>query len=226
MVFASAKIKALVVAGAHRFSGLGIIASPSCPQLGGLAADAAHNVDAIPFAAARATAAHYAALADPSWVVLDLDGMGSTTCDADVYLTLGADAEGGDRLASFQANLEVALPAAVFAQPEAGASPCAEHGGTTTTTGRLLNGVPEADVCTTGYGAGHAIPASGNYVYVAQSVGLLQGKSVNVDNANITFALSYGCVAAILGESPRGGARQTIVAGFRIFLDLPFVVPC
>ena len=178
-VFASAKIKALVVAGAHRFSGLDSITSPSCPHE--LAADAAHNVDAIPFAAARATAAHYATLANStSWAVLDLDGMASTACDADVYLTPGADAEGGSRLASFLANLEAASPAAVFAQPEAGVSPCAEHGGTNTTTGRLLNGVPEADVCATGYGAGHAVPTSGHYIYVAQSVGLLASVSASI----------------------------------------------
>ena len=173
--FASTKIKSLVVAGADRDyalpcpeTGTGCL-SPSCPDLGERPADAAHNVDAITFAAARATAAHYAASSDP-WTVLDFDGIGALVdacTDVDMYLTPGDDAAGGSRLQSFLINLEAASPAVVFALPGTVASPCAVNGNTTT-TGRLLNGFPEADVCTTGYGAGHAIPASGHYIHVAQ----------------------------------------------------------
>ena len=158
-VFKGTNSRSFLMAGTHRHSN----SLASACQSSFLEADVAHCVDNMFHSTVKELQGFY--VAQSSFTTIQLHGMGTSTCPGvDVYMTNGINTppQTGDTLLSLKSNLLAENPEWVVTVP--GDSPSCGLHGSTNVQGRLLNGVPAADVCTTA-----ASSYTGKFIHVEQT---------------------------------------------------------
>lgn len=145
-LFKDSNARSFLMAGSHRDAST---AASTC-QSAYRASDAAHNAATMYQAANEALLAFYGAA---DWWAIQWHGMAASSCSSvEVYISHGVTAAPvtGDRNLELKAALLSYHPAWLVAVPGSGSC---NLNGTDNVLGRLLNGVPAANVCAT--------PASG-----------------------------------------------------------------
>ena len=141
-LFKDSDSRSFLMAGTHRDAST----SASTCQSAYRASDAAHNAATMYQAANEAALAFYGAA---DWWALQWHGMAASSCSTvEVYISHGSTAApvAGDKHLELRAALLSSHPAWLVAVPGSGA--CSLNG-TDNVLGRLLNGVPAANVCGT-----------------------------------------------------------------------------
>jgi hypothetical protein len=158
-VFRDTDSRSYLMAGAHRLANSG---SSTCQSAYG-PADAAHNVDNMFQATTAELMAYYGAT---PWWAIQWHGMAADTCgQAQVYLSHGRDVlpVNGDKSLALKNNMLVYHPA--WDLETTGTGACTLNA-TDNTQGRLMNGVPAAQVCGTA-----AASYSGRFLHIEQDPG-------------------------------------------------------
>jgi len=139
-IFKRTASRSFVLAGAHRDASSVTSACQSAYTI----SDVTHNANTMFQAAVEALLAHYAA---SPFTVIQWHGMGTSCTTIDVFLSHGSSsALNGDAISVLRTNTIAAHPGWLVETPLTDSCSLAA---TTNVQGRLLNGVPAAQVCAT-----------------------------------------------------------------------------
>jgi hypothetical protein len=223
-LFKDSDSRSFLMAGTHRNASTAASACQSAYR----ASDVAHNAATMYQAANEAMLAVYGTA---DWWALQWHGMAADSCSSvEVYLSHGSSAAPapGDKILELKTALLVDHPAWKVAVPGSGACSLT---GTDNVLGRLLNGVPAADVCGTA-----ASGYTGQFLHIEQDpnfrapadwvsavrhtwlVGVPDAPTALVATAGdarvaLTWTGSSGAVAYYVYRSTSSGANYTPVAG-------------
>jgi hypothetical protein len=155
-VFRATRSRGFVLAGAHRWANS---AASRC-QGSYVQADAAHNDETMFHATTEALMAFYG---ERPWWAIQWHGMAAGDCaDVDIYLSHGINVapDAADPIVRLRLRLLQEHPTWRIAVPGSGAC---NLNGTFNVQGRLLNGVPRAEVCDAA-----AARNSGRFIHIEQ----------------------------------------------------------
>ena len=144
-VFKAVDARSFLLSGTHRNASTVLAACQGEPE-----ADVAHNAS-TPYHAAVEALAVVQQGSPRNWTTIQFHGMANTTCPGtDAYMTYGLAAPNGvpapgDRVLNLRSALLADHPDWTLTVP--GDVPTCTLNATTNVQGRLLNGVPAADVC-------------------------------------------------------------------------------